>query len=181
MNAMPAATLIPISSSPFYAGRASRARDSAAPVLDSSVAAWPAEVQDGRGGNIAFQESDYARLKILHAARERRISQRQAAAQLQVSVRWVRKLVGRLRQRGERAVLHGLRGRPSNRQVPPEVAARALALIRSHYQGFGPTRVAAELAGRYGLRVSRETVRKWMIAEGLWRPYEAGTWTNCCR
>jgi len=170
MNAMPAATLIPITSSPFYAGRAGRAKDAAAPLQNSSTAAWPAEVHDSRSGNVAFRESDYTRLKILHAARERRISQRQAAAQLQVSVRWVRKLVGRLRQRGERAVLHGLRGRPSNRQVPPELAGRALALIRAHYQGFGPTRVAAELAGRYGLRISRETVRKWMIAEGLWRP-----------
>ena len=40
------------------------------------------------------------RLKVLHEGKQRHITQKQAAAELGLSVRWVRKLLVRLRTRG---------------------------------------------------------------------------------
>ena len=39
--------------------------------------------------------------------------------------------------------------------------------------GFGPTLAAAKL-GKVGWVVEHETVRRWLVAEGLWRPQRAG-------
>lgn len=44
----------------------------------------------------------------------------------------------------------------------------ALALVREHYADFGPTLAAEKLAERDGVKSSRETLRKWMVADGLW-------------
>src|SRR5215472_15361714 len=61
------------------------------------------------------------RLKVLHEVKQRHITQKQAAAELGLSVRWVRKLLVRQRTRGDGALRHGLRGRASNRKTPAGV------------------------------------------------------------
>ena len=65
------------------------------------------------------------RLKVLHEVTKGHITQRQAAEQLQLSTRWVKKLVKRLRERGGRAVIHELKGRASNRKIPERIRKRA--------------------------------------------------------
>src|ERR1700724_516583 len=74
------------------------------------------------------------RLKVLHEARKRHITQRQAAAELGISVRWVRKLLVRLRALGDGALRHGLRGRLSNRRTAEAVKGRAVELYRRNKQ-----------------------------------------------
>ncbi len=72
-----------------------------------------------------------------------------------------RRLVASLKQRGDRAVLHGLKGNPSNNQLAPEHKAQALVILGSEaYRGFAPTYAAERLAEDHGLVVSRETVRR---------------------
>ena len=58
------------------------------------------------------------RLKVLHETKKRHITQKLAAAELGLSMRWIRKLLARLRVRGDSALFHGLRGRPSRRRTP---------------------------------------------------------------
>jgi hypothetical protein len=41
-------------------------------------------------------------------------------------------------------------------------------LVRKHYADFGPTLATEALAERHGIRVGRETLRRWMTAEGMW-------------
>lgn len=110
------------------------------------------------------------RLKVLHEVRKGHITQRRAAEQLKLSRRWVKKLVKRLRERGDRAVIHGLKGRTSNRKIARETQQKASDLIRRHYADYGPTQAAEVLAAEHGIAVSRETVRNWMTAAKLWRP-----------
>ena len=91
------------------------------------------------------------RLKILHEVKKRHITQKQAAAELGLSVRWVRALLVRWRARGDGALGHGLRGRPSNRKTPEAVKQRAVELYREKKQAklwhdYGPTLAAEELA-----------------------------------
>lgn len=114
------------------------------------------------------------RLKVLHEVKQRHITQKQAAAELGLSVRWVRKLLLRLRARGDSGLRHGLRGRASNRITPEAVKRRAVELYRKKKQAklwhdYGPTLAAEELAEQHGIQVSRETLRQWLIEAKLWR------------
>jgi hypothetical protein len=114
------------------------------------------------------------RLKVLHEVHKRHIPQRQAAVELGVSVRWVGKLLERWRARGDGALRHGLRGRPSNRKIPDAVKRRAVELYRKNQQAklwhdYGPTLAAEELAQKHRITVSRETLRQWLLEAKLWR------------
>ena len=70
------------------------------------------------------------RLKVLHEVRKRHITQRQAALELGMSVRWVRTLLKRLRVDGDSGLRHRLRGRASNRKAPEELRRRAVEVFR---------------------------------------------------
>jgi hypothetical protein len=61
------------------------------------------------------------------------------------------------------------RGKPSNHRLPAEVRTLALSIVRERYCDFGPSLAAEKLAEHHGCSVSRETLRGWMIAEGLWQ------------
>jgi biotin operon repressor len=110
------------------------------------------------------------RLKVLHEANQRRITQKQAAEQLGITERQVRRLVVRLRAIGDRAVVHGLRGRKSNRRIDSRVERRAVAeLKKPQCRDFGPTYAAEHVSKQLAIQVGKDTMRKWMIGAGLWR------------
>ena len=73
-----------------------------------------------------------------------------------------------LKQDGATSLLSKHRGKPSNHRLPAEVRALALSLVRERYPDFGPTMAAEKLATQHGCSISHETLRGWMIADGLW-------------
>jgi transposase len=114
-------------------------------------------------------QTDRDRLVALKKAKDKKMTQRQAADELQVSERQVRRMLVRLREVGDKAVVHGLRGR-SNRRIADEDQQKAVEILSGEvYKGFGPTLASEYLAKKHKLRVSKETVRKWMREAGLWR------------
>src|SRR5260370_31713755 len=105
----------------------------------------------------------------VHEGEQGHLKQGEGGRRLRLSGREVRRLQARLRAEGDGAIVHGLRGRRSNRKIPEILAQRALRVLRrERYRGFGPT-LAAEHLARQGLSVSRETLRQWMSAAGLWQ------------
>jgi transposase len=109
----------------------------------------------------------------LNKAKKGLITQRQAAEEIGQSERHIRRLLVKLKKDGDRAVVHGLRGRPSNRKMAEKTRAKAVAILsRKIYRGFGPTLASEYLEKRHGVAVSRETVRAWMSEARLWRPRE---------
>lgn len=115
-------------------------------------------------------QEDRDRLVALKKAKNGRITQREAAAETGQSERHIRRLLVRLQKEGDRAVVHGLRGRPSNRKVDGSIQQTAVEILsRPVYAGFGPTLAAEYLSKEHQLEVSRETVRAWMVKAGLWR------------
>jgi transposase len=116
---------------------------------------------------LSTRERD--RLKVLHEVEKKHLTQRGAAAQLGISDRWVRKLLLRMREEGDRGVVHRLRGRPSKRRLGESVRAKALELVKSKYGDFGPTLACEYLAKKDGVKVSKETLRQWLAAAGLRR------------
>lgn len=110
------------------------------------------------------------RLVALKKAKQRLITQKEAAQELGITERHVRRLLQALKRRGDEAVVHALRGLPSTRKADPEIQRQAMEILsRPVYQGFGPTLAAEYLAGKHEIQVSRETLRHWMIAAKLWR------------
>jgi len=119
---------------------------------------------------IAMSQAERDELDWLKRAKEGNITQREAAQKIGVSERWVRKMLQRMRQQGDTVVVHGLRGRPSNRKLPAETQRQALALLKQpDWHDFGPTFAAEQLARRHGIQVGKETLRGWMIEAGLWQ------------
>ena len=113
---------------------------------------------------------DLDRLKVVREVLERRLTQAQAAAQLDLTDRQVRRLCRRIAAKGPKGLVHGLRGKPSNRQLPAGLIDQAIKLVEKHYADFGPTFACEKLFERHSLRLSPNTLRKAMIHEALWRP-----------
>jgi hypothetical protein len=110
------------------------------------------------------------RLVVLKKAEKKLITQRQAAGELQVSERQVRRMLKRLKEQGDGAVIHGLRGRPSNRKLSLEIRQRAIALVsQADWSDFGPTVASYHLAKDHQVRIGREALRQLMIETGRWR------------
>jgi transposase len=115
-------------------------------------------------------QAERDRLVALKKAKKKLITQKEAANELGVTERHVRRLLHQLQRRGDKALVHALRGRPSNRKVDGETQREAVAILSQPvYQGFGPTLAAEYLARKHKIQVSRETVRQWMIEAKLWR------------
>jgi transposase len=120
---------------------------------------------------IAMSQEERDELEWLKRARDRVISQREAAGKIGVSDRWVRKLLKRMEQQGDAVVVHGLRGRASNRKIEAKTREQAVEILkRPDWHDFGPTFASEQLAESHGIHISDETTRKWMIEAGLWKP-----------
>jgi transposase len=105
------------------------------------------------------------RLLALKKAKKKLITQREAAAEIGVSERQVRRMLRMLKRRADRAVVHAGRERRSNRKITEEVQCKVIEILSQDvYQGFGPTLAAEYLAKEHDVHVSRETVRGWLIA-----------------
>jgi transposase len=96
-----------------------------------------------------------------------------AATLMEVSYRQAKRAYRRYRAEGAKGLKHRSAGRASNRATARRDRARIVALIRKKYSGpvgerFGPTLAAEHLASEDGVTVDHETLRRWMLAAGLW-------------
>ena len=78
-------------------------------------------------------------------------------------------LLQRMDQQGDSVVVHGLRGRPSNRKLSAKAKRQALAILKQpDWHAFGPTFAAEQWAKRHQIQVGKETLRGWMMEAGMW-------------
>jgi len=108
------------------------------------------------------------RLKVIAQVIEKRLKQKDAGALLELSVRQIRRLIECVKKEGVKGLIHKLRGKTSNRRHEEKHKEKILNLCRKKYVGFGPTLVQEKLEELDNLYVNRETLRQWMVAEGLW-------------
>ena len=95
-------------------------------------------------------------LNWLKRAKDGSITQREAAETMGVSERWVRKLIKRMAERGDAVVVHGLRGRPTNRRPGAATQRQAPAILKQpDWHDFGPTFAAKQLARRHQIHVTK--------------------------
>ncbi len=118
---------------------------------------------------LLMTQKERDRLVALKKAKKRLITQQQAASEIGVSERQVRRLLRELKERGDKAVIHSARGRRSNRRMAEEKREEAIQILSQEvYRGFGPTLAAEYLRKKHNLQVDRETLRGWMSAAQLW-------------
>jgi Helix-turn-helix domain len=117
---------------------------------------------------IQMSGQELTRLRIMIDLADGRITVEAAAALMGLGRRQVFRLRRCFAADGAAALSSRKRGRPSNRRRGETFRHTVLALVRQHYPDFGPTFAAEKLAACEGLRLGVETLRQWMIADGLW-------------
>jgi transposase len=115
-----------------------------------------------------MSQREVERVSIIEQVIRKQLKQGQAGKLLRVSPRQIRRMVSAYRREGAAGLVSKRRGRASNRRGDEQNKADALQLVRTHYPDFGPTLVAEKLCERHGLSVNKETLRQWMIVDGLW-------------
>jgi transposase len=110
------------------------------------------------------------RAHVIRQVADRQLRQQRAAELLGIGVRQVKRLVASYRRRGDRGLVSGRRGKPSNNRLAGSVVGRIEAALRDRYGDFGATLAAEKLGEHEGIVVSAETVRQLQIRLGLWQP-----------
>jgi hypothetical protein len=123
-----------------------------------------------KSGVITMSMRELDRLKAIQALVDGDLKPGRAAARLGLTVRQVHRLVCRYRLDGPAGLVSRHRDRPSNNRTPADIASLALCIIRERYADFGPTLACEKLRECHGLSLAPETIRKLMLAVGLWIP-----------
>jgi transposase len=100
----------------------------------------------------------------------KQMNQKEAGRILDLSTRQIKRLLRAYRQQGAAGLVSKHRGRKANNRLAEEVKRKALNLLKTKYQGFGPTLAHEKLVEKDKLQLSDESVRQLMIEEGLWKP-----------
>lgn len=124
-------------------------------------------------GRTALSREELRRVEVMSRVGNGELTLKEAAERLERSYRQVKRIWARYREGGPEGLRHGNCGRRSNRAKPEKFRQRVLRLVEREYGGseeerFGPTLAAEHLASEHGLVVDAETLRRWMLEEGLW-------------
>ena len=119
-------------------------------------------------GHFVMSSKELRRKTVLDEVVGGRRKLRSAAEALQISYRQCRRVYRRYRQQGEQGLIHRNRGRESNRKIGVEQRHQILARYQQRYTGYGPTFASEKLADE-GLGLDHETLRRWLLEEGLWQ------------
>jgi transposase len=120
-----------------------------------------------------MSKKELTRLEAMQRIQEKRLTQKEAAHILGLSIRHVRRLYRAYREQGAQGLVSRRRGKPSNNRLDPQVMQQTIDLVYKRYRDFGPTLAHEKLTEVHGLRISRESVRRIMIGEGIWKPKKA--------
>jgi transposase len=116
-----------------------------------------------------MSEKEIKKIEMMSQIARKQLTQKMAADRLGMSVRQVRRIWKAYLENGPEGLIHKSRGRPSHNQMDEEVKKRVLEIIVERYRDFGPTLATEKLVEVHGIKISDESVRKIMIAEGIWR------------
>lgn len=119
-------------------------------------------------GALKMSMKERRRLELLSRVRDGQLKLVKAAKLTALSYRQMKRLWRRYKECGDEGLVHRGRGKASNRRKAAPLRERILARYRTRYPDFGPT-LASEYLAEEGLVVDHETLRRWLVAEGLWQ------------
>src|SRR5215211_8039420 len=118
---------------------------------------------------LEMSAKEVSRLEVMQRLSEKRMSQKEAGAILDLSTRQIKLLLFAYRQKGAAGLVSKHRGRKGNNRLADSVKKQVLNLLKTKYRGFGPTLAHEKLVEKEKLQLSDESVRQLMIAEDLWK------------
>ncbi len=122
---------------------------------------------------LPMSAKELTRLEVMQRLKDKRVRQKEVAILLGLSVRQVKRLWRKYRKAGAKGLMSARRGKASNHRLDSGVVQQALDLIEEKYSDFGPTLAHEKLVEVHQLPISRESVRKIMIEEEIWKPRRA--------
>lgn len=122
---------------------------------------------------LTMSQRELTRLEVMQRLKDKRLSQKEAARILDMSVRQIKRLWRAFRAQGAKGLVSARRGKASNHRLDAQVVQQAVDLLYKHYRDFGPTLAHEKLSEVHGLKLSDESVRRIMIEEGLWKAKRA--------
>jgi len=118
---------------------------------------------------LMMSRKERRRLELCGRVKRGELTLAKAAELAHLSYRQAKRVYRRYREESDRGLVHRLRGRPSNRGSDPGKREQALSVYRERYHDFGPKLATEYLAREHQLVVGVETLRRWLIQEGLWQ------------
>ena len=122
------------------------------------------------GATLTMSKKELERLEVVQRCLAGRLRQAAAGKLLGLGERQVQRLCRAYQEGGPAGLVSKKRGRVSNRRLDDDLRREVLELVRSKYADFGPTLACEKLEELHHRRVSRETLRRWMVEDGLWVP-----------
>lgn len=117
---------------------------------------------------ITMSQKELNRLEVIQKLRDRRLTVVQATTLLDLSRSQIHRLLQAYDKFGHTGLISGRRGRPSNRRYSEDFRNIVLDIVQTYYRDFGPTLACEKLAERHQISISKETLRQWMTASGIW-------------
>lgn len=119
--------------------------------------------------NLTMNQKEIFRYDIIKRLIRKEINGTKAAQLLALSVRQTKRLKSNVIESGASGLVHGNRGKPSNRRLPDLEKKKIILFLNKYYADFGPTFAGEKLAEKHKLFRDPKTIRQIMIQEGLWK------------
>lgn len=110
------------------------------------------------------------RYTIIKKLINKEINGTQSADLLKLTIRHIKRLKARVKKYGPKALIHGNRGKPSNRRIPEKEKERIINLLHKHYPDFKPGFASEKLSEQHNIVRDPKTIRQIMIEQDLWKP-----------
>lgn len=128
--------------------------------------------------HISMSQNDLSKYEVIKRSIRREITVQEAGELLCLSERHIYRLKYKVKEEGAKGIIHGGRGKPGNRKVPEKEQEEIKKLLRKHYSDFKPTFASEKLSERHRIKRNPKTIRRIMIAAGLWHPKQRKTKTQ---
>lgn len=115
-----------------------------------------------------MRQKELNRLHIIKKVIDKKLKQTEAAEKLYLSYRQTKRITKRIKEEGNTGIIHKLRGQPSKRKIIDKLKTKIINFCTNKYKGFGPTFAVEKLFEIEKIKISKETLRNWLIKEGLW-------------
>ena len=117
---------------------------------------------------VKMSKKELRRIGLIHKLMDKVIKQEEAGSLLGLTSRQIRRMVKRVKSEGDIGIIHGNRGRESNHKISKKIRKKVIKIYEQKYRDFGPTLAVEKLEERDAIRLSDETLRKWLLEEGIW-------------
>ena len=125
--------------------------------------------------NRLLKGRENLRSKLMEMVKRGQMTLKAASLELGISYRQAKRIYQRYLDGGNEALVHGNTSKPSNHRTDAALVQSALSLYAEHYSDFGPTLAKEKLLERDNLEIGVSTLRRALIAAGLWKPERAGS------